>query len=85
MFGIRTHDPNLAEIYLIKTQISSYFPKKGRGGAESSSIPRGTLKPLLLVIESPCLRIFAKKCYDTLKTVKNLIKRVQKQNAPVRI
>ena len=82
-FGIRTHYSNLSEIYLIKNQILMLFLSKEWGGAGSSSIPRGTLEPLHLVIKSPCLQIFAKKCYSTLKIVKILKKGVQNQNCPL--
>ena len=59
--GIRTHDPNSCGIYLIKTQFSMLYISKGLGGAGSGFIPRGALEPLLLVLESPSLRLFAQK------------------------
>ena len=46
--GIRTHDPKFSEIYLIKIQFTMLFFSKGRGGAGSSSMPKGTLEPLYL-------------------------------------
>ena len=72
--GICTHDLDLNEIYLIKTQFLMLFFSKGRGGAGSSSIPRGTLEPLDLVVKSPSLRIFAKISYRRLKICKSLKK-----------
>ena len=49
--GIRTHDPNLSETYLIKLKFSIPFFSKGRGGAGTFSISRGTLEPLNLVVK----------------------------------
>ena len=68
--GIRTHDPKFSEIYLIKIQFTMLFFSKGRGGAGSSSIPRGTLEYLYLGVKSPSLRIFAKMSYRGLKISK---------------
>ena len=48
--GIRTHDPNSCDIYLIKTQFLMLYISKGRGGAGSGFIPRGAVEPLVLVL-----------------------------------
>ena len=76
--GIRTHDPKFSEIYLIKIQFTMLFFSKGRGGAGSSSIPRGTLEPLDLGVKSPSLRFFVQKSYRHFKNSKDLKKKLQK-------
>ena len=43
------------------------FFSKGRGGAGSSSLPRGTLEPLLLGVKSPSLLNFTETRYLPLK------------------
>ena len=43
------------------------FFSKGRGGAGSSSIPTGTLEPLLLGVKSPSLLNFTETRYLPLK------------------
>ena len=61
--GIWTHDPNLTEIYFIKTQISIFFISKGRGGPWSYSISRGTLEFLFLGVEVSYLLSFLETRY----------------------
>ena len=80
--GVRTHDLNSCDIYLIKTQFSMLNISKGRGGAGSGFIPRGALELLLLVIESPSLRFFAQKSYGHFKICKILKKNAEKVKAP---
>ena len=68
--GIRTHDPNPCDIYLIKPQFLILNISKGQVGAGSGFIPRGALELLLLVLESLSLRFFTQKSYGHSKFAK---------------
>ena len=83
--GIRTHDLNSWDIYLIKTQFLMLYISKGRGGAGSGFTTRGALEPLLLVLESPSLRFFTQKSYGHFKISKFLKKMLKKQTRQGRI
>ena len=67
--GISTYDPNLSEIYFIKTQFSILFFSKGHDRPWSSSLPSNTSEPLLLRRELLYFLSFVESGKMSLKSV----------------
>ena len=65
--GIRTHDPNSSENYLIKTQFLILICSEGRRGPWSSSISIESLETLDFDVLVSYLRMFTKKNYKHFK------------------
>ena len=76
--GIRTHDLEMSEICLTKTQFLMLIFSKGRRGPWSSSIPIESLETLDFEVLVSYLRIFTKKSYKHFKIGK-IFKRAAKE------
>jgi len=69
-FEIRTHDPNLSEIYFIKMIFLEPICHGTCKNTQMTSIPSYFLEPLVLGVKVACLLLFTEKSCKGFKIVK---------------